>query len=115
MSHKIKVAEDFSRTPGGRLADEGPYSGEEFREKVLRPAVLKAMEAGEKLTVDLDGAYGYACGWLEEVFGGLARELNPKALLKLLEFISTEEHYLPVEIEAYIMEARGFEYERENF
>ena len=66
---KIKVVEDFSPSPGGRFRRDGPFSGEQFREDVLRPALI----TGEEVTIDLDGAFGYPSSFLEEAFGGLIR------------------------------------------
>lgn len=66
----INIAEQFSRTPGGRFYSDGPYSGQQFREKVLRPA----LEKGGLVEVILDGVRGYGSSFLEEAFGGLIRE-----------------------------------------
>ena len=40
----IKIATDFSRIPGARYPEEGDYSGQEFRQNVLHPALKKAIE-----------------------------------------------------------------------
>lgn len=69
----IDVAIDFSPTPGGRLRKHGPSSGEEFRTKVLVPALKVAISHGSQLVVRLDGTAGYAGSFLEEAFGGLVR------------------------------------------
>lgn len=68
----INVAKEFSRTPGGRYYSDGPASGQEFREKVLIPALN---EYGS-VVVELDGTRGYPSSFLEEAFGGLIRALN---------------------------------------
>lgn len=70
----IKIATDFSRTPGGRYRSDGPASGEEFREDILIPA----LSHGDTVTIDLDGARGYPSSFLEEAFGGLVRRLKLK-------------------------------------
>lgn len=57
MKH-IKVAEDFSDAPGGRA------SGEEFRKKVLDPA----LKEGELVKIDLDGTFGYPIAFLKAAF-----------------------------------------------
>lgn len=87
----INIAEDFSKTPGGRYTSEGPFSGEEFREKYLKPKFLQAKEANTKLRINLDGCYGYPSSFLDESFGGLARELNDTKLLDYLEFVSNDQ------------------------
>jgi hypothetical protein len=72
----IDVAKDFSATPGGRFRSEGAWSGEEFREKHLEPALKKA----QVVYVDLDGPVGFTSSFLEEVFGGIVRVLGVEAL-----------------------------------
>jgi hypothetical protein len=64
----IKVASDFSDTPGGRYKRLGPASGEEFRDRLV-----KVLEAGNDLTIIVDGVEGYGSSFLEEAFGGLVR------------------------------------------
>lgn len=98
----IKVARDFTDTPGGRYIKEGEFSGELFRKKILLPRYNEALQKKEKLLIDLDGCYGYATSFLEEAFGGLARELNDKNILNVLEFISRDEPSLTSKIEEYI-------------
>jgi hypothetical protein len=69
----IEVARDFSKVPGGRFARLGPYSGEEFRQKVLLPALRRARSGSGPVVVRLDGTAGYPASFLEEAFGGLVR------------------------------------------
>jgi hypothetical protein len=70
---RIEVGKDFSRTPGGRYINDGPDSGELFRDRFLVPALRTAIERGDKLVVVLDGPRGYLSSFLEEAFGGLIR------------------------------------------
>ena len=107
--HKISVAKDFSRTPGGRVRSDGEFSAEEFLDKVLRSAFDKAWRAGETLLVLLDGTYGYSTGFLEQAFGGLARELGSVSVEAGLEFVSKEEPYLVDDIKGYIRDVDGVE------
>ena len=100
---RIDVAQEYTKTPGGRFIAEGEYSGEDFRERLLKPRFLEAQERGETLTVILDGGYGYATSFLEEAFGGLARELNSRDLK--IKIISDEEPELVQKIAQYIRDA----------
>ncbi|MGL5150947.1 MAG: STAS-like domain-containing protein [Clostridium sp.] len=102
---KINIANDFSQTPGGRFINEGPYSGEEFREKVLFPKFNEAVEQGSKLEVNLDGGYGFPTSFLEEAFGGLVRKVGNKTPLNILEFISQDEPSLVEVIKKYMMDS----------
>lgn len=104
----IRVANEFSETPGPRSQDEGDDSGQEFLEKLLRPKYEEARKYGVPLLIDLDGTYGYATSFLESAFGGLARMYSPDEILKILEFKSIEEPYLVGEIQHYISEARNY-------
>jgi len=97
----INIARDFSDAPGARYYDDGPYSGQEFREKVLEPA----FKDNEKITVILDGTEGYATSFLEESFGGLARKYGANQVREKIEFVSEEDPLLVDEIIGYIEEA----------
>ena len=100
---EISIAKDFTDTPGGRYKKDGPYSGEEFREKLLEP--LFQTNSSEKIIINLDGVEGYSTAFLEEAFGGLARIFGKKIVKKRLEFISIEEPLLKEEIKNYIEKA----------
>lgn len=103
----LNVAQEFSKTPGPRFRSEGKFSGEQFREEVLRKRFDEAVRQGAKLLVDLDGGYGYATSFLEEAFGGLARILGVGPVLDTLAFKSDEEPYWAEDVVRFIKEARG--------
>ena len=73
MTMIYHIAKEFTTTPGGRFRRHGPYSGEEFREDVLRNLLQHAIGSGDKLAIVLDGTAGYGSSFLEEAFGGLIR------------------------------------------
>ena len=100
----INIATDYTKTPGGRFISEGEYSGQDFREKVLKPKFLQALENNDQLTVILDGGYGYVTSFLEEAFGGLAREMR-NSKIKDIIIISEEEPQLISKIQQYITDA----------
>ena len=110
MENILRVV-TFSRTPGARRPWEGKFSGEEYRETVVFPAI-SAMIArnglNEVLTIDLDGGTGYGTSWVEEVFGGLVCENHiSEAVLKMhLRIKSVEEPYLIEDVWEYIREAQ---------
>lgn len=102
----INIANDFSDLPGPRYQQQGPGSGEAFLKEYLRPAFLRASRAGAQVTIQLDGVkYGYPTSFLEEAFGGLAREFGPDRVLETLRFESTTDNLLVFEIESYIERA----------
>jgi hypothetical protein len=73
----IKIA-DFTIRPGGRYREDGPYSGEEFRETILIPA----LEKGD-VVVDLSDLEGVGSSFLEEIFGGIVRAKGPEVRNKI--------------------------------
>ena len=102
MAIMIKVATDFSETPGARFATQGNFTGQEFRRTILIPAVTEAKQTGEKIIIDLDGTYGYPPSFLEEAFGGLAREFPDEDFSNMFEFITFDEPSLAEKIVKYI-------------
>ena len=63
----IEIGRDFSQTPVGRFPSDGPFSGELFREKFLKPA----LDGNKELTVKIDDIEGCGSSFLHEAFGGL--------------------------------------------
>jgi len=100
----INVGKDFHRAPAGRSFDDGPYSGEAFRKRVLIPA----LEGPDVVVVELDDTEGYGSSFLEEAFGGLVREgrFTADQLKMKLRVTSSEDPSLIEEIWTYIREAR---------
>ena len=109
----IRIATEFSKLPGPRYKAEGQHSGQDFRERLLRPRFLEAEASQTKLLIDLDGAtFGYPTSFLEEAFGGLAREFGINRVLGVLEFQCSDEPMLSDEITRYIREAEQTSVER---
>lgn len=101
---KIRIAE-FTTMPGGRYEADGPGSGQEFRRRYLEPHFAEGRNR-EQISVNLDGALGYATSFLEEVFGGLARQFGADQVLSRLQFVSDDEPLLVDEIKQYIIETK---------
>lgn len=68
-SLNISLVEAFTDAPGGRYKWQGDFSGEEFRDSVLLPA----LNANDSVVVNLDGALGLPSSFLDEAFGELTR------------------------------------------
>ena len=71
--HTIRVASDFTRTPGGRSPRNGKFNGEEFRTRWLEPALRQVPGTYDRVVVDRDGVDTFIGSFLEESFGGLLR------------------------------------------
>jgi hypothetical protein len=107
MEHFIKIARDFSMSPGARYRTDGSFSGEEFFETLLKPKFETARNKGEKLIIDLDGTYGYATSFLSEAFNRLANDFQSDVVWNNISLISKEEPYLIDEIKEYVFDAEG--------
>lgn len=103
---ELCIAKEFTSIPGPRKRSEGEYSGQQFLEDLLRPRYLEAQKGGGLLHVNLDGAVGYPTSFLEEAFGGLAREFGPEEVEKNLEITCTDERYIEEQIRNYIRDAK---------
>ncbi len=63
-------AKEFSKIPGPRRKDIGPYSGELFREDVLK----QWFEKNQKVKFDIDGVVmTFGPSFLSEAFGKMAK------------------------------------------
>ena len=92
----INICKDYTDTPGGRYISQGEFSGEDFRNKLLKPKYLEAVEKNEKLKIDLDGGYGYGSSFLEEDY---------KQALEIIQIKSNDEPSLIEDITKYIKDA----------
>ncbi|MBY0506041.1 MAG: STAS-like domain-containing protein [Bryobacteraceae bacterium] len=103
----LRIADCFSKSPGPRFRVEGTFSGEAFRDEILEPAFVEAVNDHAVLLIDLDGGYGYATSFLEEAFGGLARKHGQRLVNDTLDFVSKDEPNLVKDIRSYIKQANG--------
>lgn len=103
----INICKEYTDTPGGRYISQGDFSGEDFKNKLLKPRYLEAIEKEETLIIDLDGGYGYGSSFLEEAFGGLIRDLNKnyKQAIEVIILKSNDEPALIEDIKKYIKDA----------
>ncbi|WP_257977581.1 STAS-like domain-containing protein [Vibrio parahaemolyticus] len=101
------MAKDFSEFPFGRhTPDDGEFTGEVFREKILKPTLDK-LQPGDRLTVDLDGVkIGIGSSFLSESFAGAVQKgyINKEDFLGMLNIICEDSLYKD-EIIGYIKEA----------
>jgi len=93
----IDVAREFSPYPSGRVTKDGDYNGERFRKEVLIPAIKTALNTKgvtPSVIIDLDGVRAFGSSFLEEAFGGLARDpgIIFKDALTVLKIKCTKAH-----------------------
>lgn len=105
----ISIAKDFSTIPGARFPEEGDFSGQDFRNNVLCPALKRAISSNEVLIVNLDGTAGLGTSFLEESFGGLIRndKFTLDTLQQYIKFVSDEDPDYITEIKQYMSEANA--------
>ena len=103
----IDIARDFTVEPGARNYGDGPFSGEEFFEKLLKPKFWEAIEKKLKLKIILDGTEGYASSFLNEAFIRLGNEFTPDMVWNNLILISNE-------IPKYIKKVKQSIYEKKK-
>jgi STAS-like domain of unknown function (DUF4325) len=95
---EIHLADDFSPFLGGRYRQDGPWSGEQFRDDFLVPRFDAARDHNDKLVVVLDGVAGVPSSFLEEAFGGLLRvrkNLSLADVERTLEVSASDRELLP--------------------
>ena len=111
----INIAQDFSKTPGARNYSDGPFSGQEFYEVLLRKKFTDALHSGQKLKVILDGTEGYASSFLNEAFSLLGNEFNPKDVWGNIIIVSNEVPKYITRIKDSIFEKRSSKKSNEQF
>ncbi len=86
----INIKVDFSDSPGARYRKDGPHSGEDFFELLLKPKFEEAVRNKVKLVINLDGVWGYPSSFVSGSFGKLSLEVGKDAVLSTIIFISDE-------------------------
>jgi hypothetical protein len=100
----IYIAEDFAKNPGARNYDDGPKSGREFFDTLLKKKFIEAVEQKTKLNIILDGTTGYASSFLNESFSLLGTEFGADDVWDRLIITS-------IEIPKYILKIKESVYE----
>lgn len=101
-TYDIRVAEDFHSAPLGRVTEDGPFNGTRFRREHLIPA----LKEHQRVRIILDGAM-MGSSFLEESFGGLARDNVTLQDVGRIELVSEEIPSYVEEIREYIHDAFG--------
>lgn len=104
----ISVAKDFTVTPGARYRTDGKYSGQEFYEEILKPALSAVWgDNNSKIVLDLDGTFKYASSFISEIFIRVVKDFNDKEkIIDKIHFISNDEPILIDSILEIINEAK---------
>lgn len=103
----INIAREFTLTPGARYYTDGPKSGQEFYDKLLKEGFSNSIVSGTKLKVILDGTDGYASSFLNEAFSLLGNEFGADKVWNNLIIISEE-------VPKYISKVKQSVYEKRS-
>jgi hypothetical protein len=91
----LNIGKQFSVEPAGRYITDGQFSGELFRESLLKDSITELADGARLIVVLDDGVGAYSSTWLREAFGGLvATNFASKNELKhCLEFQYEDEDF----------------------
>lgn len=90
VKDRIKISDDFSKTPGARYRDEGEFSGQQFLEELLKPKFEKAVNENYLLQIDLDDVWGFPSSFISGSFGKLSIDKGSEIILKHIIFKSDQ-------------------------
>ena len=102
----FSISKQYTDTPGPRYRRQGDFSGEQFREEHLESLFDVYKSSHTPVVIELDGTFGYPTSFLEEAFGGLAREHPVSEVLAAFQFVATEQPSIVAEIINDIRHAR---------
>lgn len=99
---KYMFAEEYTKYPGGRFEKIGEYSGEHFRETVLR----KIFEENKTIEIDATGlVMSLSPSFLYECFGELAVEYGLEKFKKTVKLYSDDNPNLTEKMMFYVERA----------
>ncbi|WMX17114.1 STAS-like domain-containing protein [Aureispira sp. CCB-E] len=86
----IDIPKDFSSRTGFRTYEDGPHSGQQFFDELLKDKFKIALDQKVKLKIILDGGEGYMSSFLNEAFRRLRNEHTPDIVWNNILIISRE-------------------------
>lgn len=99
---KYNFATQYSKYPGGRFERLGPFSGEDFREKVLRDIFV----SGKSIEIDATGVVtSFSPSFLDEAFGALAKEFGLQKFVATVKLYSNDNPSLSEKMMYYVERA----------
>jgi len=99
---KYSFIDEYTKYPGGRFERLGPYSGEDFREKILRPI----FKSSKKIEINGTGVVtSFSPSFLDEAFGALAKEYGLARFLEKVELFSEDNPDLNEKMMYYVERA----------
>lgn len=87
----IKISSDYTDSPGARYRADGPFSGEDFYESLLKPKFEECLKNKDQLLINFDDCFGFASSFLDESFGRLSTDFGMKTVKKHLVLVSVQD------------------------
>lgn len=95
-------SEEYSKYPGGRFERLGPFSGEDFRDNVLRDI----FKSEKSIEIDATGVVtSFSPSFLDECFGSLAKEYGIDEFNRKIKFFSSDNPSLTEKMMYYVRRA----------
>ena len=82
----INFVKMFTDCPGGRLRIHGDFSGQQFREDILEPA----LESGDMIEINLDGVLGFPASFIDEAFGVLVDKFGLEKVRSQIKLLCSD-------------------------
>lgn len=95
---KYYFIKEFTKYPGPRFKRLGKYSGEQFREEVLRPI----FENDQEIDIDGTGVLGFGPSFLDEAFSPLAKEYGLEIFQEKIKLHSDNDKKLYEKMMLYV-------------
>ncbi len=96
---KYNFIEQFTKYPGPRFIRLGKYSGEQFREEVLKPI----FENDESIDIDGTGVLGFGPSFLDEAFSPIACKYGLEIFKEKVKFHSDNDTKLYEKMMSYVL------------
>ena len=95
MTIRLNVANKFTPFPMGRYREDGKRSAQVFREDILLPKILHALQKNDILELDFNGMKGINPSFMREAFCALVSKhgLPSDDVLKVLRFSSKDPYF----------------------
>ena len=87
---ELNIPQEFGTKTGFRTYSDGPKSGQEFYDTLLKDRFQMAVDSHSKLCIYFDGGEGYTSSFINESFRRLAIDFNPDLVWKKLILVANE-------------------------
>lgn len=101
----VNIPLDFSKNTGFRTYDDGPNSGQEFYDAILKEKFAQALEKDVHVKIIFDGGEGYTSSFVNEAFRRLKDQFGADEVWERLTLVSEESPRVVKKVKEAIYEA----------